>query len=273
MFKFTEKIELLRNIKAPEDLVDSDILNNEHAKLYLETLFEELRDHPLNTETAIYRPPKSNFKKNVKNVWDVDIKHSGPGYFDHEGNFILDKPIKNSNSWFIKEGESIKGPFNDKEIEDFIKSIGNRGSLIFLKRDFDKGFVNLKEILSVFPSLPNSVNFKELNKYFMENQIIEKKDSVDKDDFFEETFVFEKNTRLTNFLRTHNICASIGYIIKSITNKKKAHAIDLVQRITGLDKSVNSALIDLIVESAGKQILLDVDKDGFTINFNDRRRK
>lgn len=268
MFKFSDKINLLAKAVKPDDLVESEILGVESTPLYLEKLSPELMDHCLGVESTVGRHPKNNTKKNIKTVWDVDIKHSGPGYFDDDGNFILDKPIKITNSWFVKEMDIVKGPLTDKELGVELKNV-KEGALI--KRDLDRGFVNLKDLLIAFPEFPVAGSSKDLNKYFTENQIIDNVESI-KDEFFEESIV-ETNSRLGNFLNVYGISASVSYIVKTIKNKRKQHAINLVQRITGLDNNINSMLIDLIVESAGRQILLDVDKDGFMINNYEPKRK
>jgi len=274
MFDFYSKLPLLKEIRKPGDIIQSEILQEESSPLYCENISPALCNQTMPASTVIFKPVK-NVKKNVKTMWDVDIKHTGPGYFDQEGNFILDRPKKIQNSWIIQNNNKIEGPFTDKELKQIIEAEEKTHfEGINIKREFDKGFVPLKNLLEDIPNLFDSSTGapKELNKYFSKHQKIE--ESAKSDDFFEPSIVAEKNTRLSNFIRNHDISASVDFVIKTIKNMRKSQAIDAVQNITGLDKTINSAFVDLIIESAGFQILSDVDKDGFYINDReDRRRK
>lgn len=267
MFDFASKIPVLEAIRRPRDLVDSEVLRHEPSPLNIESVPVEVGKHPLSSADAIYKVPKAG-KKHVKNIWDVDIKHSGPGYIDQSGNFILDKPRKSANSWIIKRSNKIEGPFTDREVREILEQIREEQRKdVYIKRDFDKGFVSLERLLS---DVSNIFDSKDLNRYFSQNQIVE---SISRtDDFFEASIVNERGTRLSNFMRNYEISASVDFIIKTIRDMKKSQAVDAVQSITGLDRTVNTTLIDLIVESAGYQILSDVDKDGFCIS-DDKKRK
>lgn len=269
MFDFTSKIPVLEAMKRPQDLVESEVLRREPIPLNIESS-AEMNKQPFSSSSVIYRVPKPA-KKHVKNMWDVDIKHSGPGYFDQSGNFVLDKQRKNATSWFTKTNDRVEGPFTDREVKELLEqSREDCGKLagIYIKRDFDKGFVSLEKLIADIPDIFDS---KDLNRYFSQNQVVES--STKADDFFEASIVNEKNSRLSNFMRNHEISASVDFIIKTIRDMKKSQAIEAVQNITGLDKTVNAALIDLIVEDAGYQILSDVDKDGFCINNDDKNRR
>jgi hypothetical protein len=263
MFDCKNYSEKLNKMVAPEDLVKSAILLENAVQLRM--IIQEGSEVP-QTSNMLYKSTK-NTKKHMKNPWDVDIKATGPGYFDEAGNFILSKPKGITASWLLKRNNSLEGPFTDKEFRDVINTISHANCMV--KRDFDKGFVPLSKLIEEVPNL----NFKEVNKFFAKNQII---DEVKKnDEFFGSAIVNEKNTKLTNFLKNHEISASIDFIIKSVRNMRKVDAVESLKDITGLDKGVNTALLDLIIEEIDEQILCDVDKDGFYIGNNkkDNRRK
>ncbi|ELA42892.1 uncharacterized protein VICG_00207 [Vittaforma corneae ATCC 50505] len=253
MFDFASHFKALDRMTQPSDLVKSPVILDEETPLRYISLEN---NGVVETNEMLYRNTR-NTKKHIKSAWDVDIKAAGPGYFDEAGNYILSKPKKIHTTWILKRNGSLEGPFSDKEFKLLLNTVSYAN--YWVKRDFDKGFVPLDKLVEEVPSF----NFKELNKFFAKNQVVEeyKKD----DEFFETSVVNEKSTRLTNFLKNHEISASVDFVIKNIKNMRKADAIETLKDITGLDRCVNAALIDLIIESTDYQILCDVDKDGFYI--------
>ncbi|KAM0681584.1 hypothetical protein GINT2_000097 [Glugoides intestinalis] len=262
MFKFSEYVEKLEQSVQPKDLSSTSILLETPVHLRMISQKDNLAK---SSDHIVYRNPKNVKKTFTKSIWDIDTKSSAPGYFDEMGNYIIGKPKKISVSWLLKRNNVLEGPFTEKEFESFISTVKKEDCLV--KRDFDKGFVKLTKLMEEVPML----NFKELNKFFAENQVV---DQVKKgDDFFEASIINEKNSKFTNFLRNHEISASIDFITKNIKGMRKNEAVELLKDITGLDKCVNTALVDLIVENAGVQILSDVDKDGFCISTDKRKER
>lgn len=261
MFNFTNYEKQLEKMVAPKDLIKSSILTEESTPLRCSMQSSE---NQVDTNELLYKNTK-NTKKHSKNMWDVDIKSTGPGYFDELGNFVLSKPKKIIISWILDRNGSIEGPFSDREFRNMLGTIPRKNCLV--KRDFDKGFVSLEKLLEEVPTL----NFKEINKFFSKNQIIQenKKD----DEFFEESVVTEKSTKLTNFLKNYEISVSISFVIKTIKNMRKVDAIEALKELTGLDKHVCTMLLDLIIEDANDQILCDVDKDGFYVGDQRKHNK
>lgn len=253
MFDFAGYFGALDRMVQPSDLVKTSAIIDEETPLR-HALLED--SGTVETHEMLYRNTR-NAKKHAKSAWDVDIKAAGPGYFDDAGNYILSKPKKIHTTWVLKRNDALEGPFSEREFKALLGTLPH--ATCWVKRDFDKGFVPLDRLVEEVPSF----NFKELNKFFAENQVVEeyKKD----DEFFEASVGNEKSTRLTNFLKNHEISASVDFIIKSIRNMRKADAVETLGDITGLDRCVNAALIDLVVESVDYQILCDVDKDGFYI--------
>lgn len=263
MSEFKSYLTKLVNPIAPEDLLPSSILLEETAGFRLGT--EECVVGFGNAE-MLYKNVKTQ-RKPTKNNSNHDSRQTGPGYFDDAGNYILHKQKEIKVTWILKRNNSCEGPFSDKEFREVIYSVPLEGCQV--KRDFDKGFVSLKALLEEVPRL----GFKDTNKFFSENQVVD--DSKKTGDFFDSSTMNESNSRLENFLRNHEISASTDFIIKSIKGMKKIEAIETLKDITGLDRYINTNLVDLIVESADSQILSDVDKDGFYIGSNERntRRK
>jgi len=253
MFDCSTYLLELEKMSVPKDLAKTSVMLEEPVSL--RSLVEADQDK-LETADLLYRNARGT-RKHPKNPWDVDIKASGPGYFDDVGNYILSKPKKIYVTWILKKDDTQEGPFSDREFKTLIGNIVH--SEYEVKRDFDKGFVPLDRLLEEVPLL----GFKDLNKFFARNQVFE--ESKKEEDFFDTSIVNEKSSRLTNFLKNHDISASVDFIVKSIRNMKKTDAIETLKDITGLDRCVNAALIDLIVESVNYQILSDVDKDGFSI--------
>lgn len=254
MFVCTDYLKALEKMARPKDLVKTPVILEDAVQLRSTT---KGNTDSLDVSEILYRNTKG-VKKHVKSPWDVDIKGTGPGYFDDAGNYILSKPKTISATWILKRGDVLEGPFSEKEFNTKLRTVDI--SEYMVKRDLDKGFVSLSKLIEDVPSL----EFKELNKFFSKNQIVEER-KKEQDSFFETSIVNEKNTRLSNFLKNHEISASVDYIIKSIKNMRKADAIEVVKDITGLSRCVNEDLVDLIVGSAGCRILSDVDKDGFSI--------
>lgn len=261
MFDFSSYEALLEAQTKPKDLQPSMFIQETPHDLFmkemnLDTTFDSSKVISKNTKVT---------RKVVKNVWDVDIKSSGPGYFDQNGNFVLDKPKKIYTNWLVKRNNLIEGPFTEKEFKNFLLNVSSEN--VWVKRDSDKGFVlldNLKNDLTL-----NFMTSKDLNKYFATNQVVE--EHKKEDSFFDSPITNEKATKLNTFLRNYEVSASVDFIIKSIKNTRKSQAIEILQQITGLDRSVNTTLVDIIVESAGYQILSDVDKDGFYIGHSKRK--
>lgn len=253
MFDCASYFEALEKMSEPVDLAKTEIIFGDTVPL--RSAAENMQSS-VDTLDLLYRNTRGP-RKHAKNPWDVDIKASGPGYFDEAGNYILNRPKKIYTMWIMKKGDVQEGPFSDKEFKMLLANIDPTEYEV--KRDFDKGFVPLNKLLEEVPSL----GFKDLNKFFTQNQVFE--ETKRDEDFFETSIVSEKSTRLSNFLKNHEISASIDFIIKNIKNMKKTDAIETLKDITGLDRCVNAALIDLIIEGANYQILSDVDKDGFYI--------
>lgn len=262
MFSFSNYVEKLEKMAQPKDLSSTSMLLETPVTLRMISQKDELTKC---SEHIVYRNAKNVKKTFTKSIWDMDTKSSAPGYFDEMGNYIIDKPKKIHVSWLVKRKNVLEGPFTEKEFESFVISAEKEDC--WVKRDFDKGFVKLSSLMEEVPTL----NFKELNKFFAVNQVV---DEVKKgDDFFEPSIINEKNSKFSNFLRNHEISASIDFITKSIKGMRKNDAVELLKEITGLDKCVNTALVDLIVENAGVQILSDVDKDGFCISTDKRKER
>lgn len=252
----------IENIKKPESLCETSVLLDKAVPLRIKESGNV--DTPFATARVLFRNSKSGKKPYTKNIWDADIKSSGPGYFDPSGNFILDKPKRVVINWLVKRNNTIEGFFTEKEFVEFLNNVSPAG--YWVKRDSDKGFVQLEKLLQ---DVPNFVTSKDLNRYFSQHQKVE--ETTKEDSFFDTPIFVEKSSRLTNFLRNHEISASVEFIIKKISGLKKAEAIETLIGVIGLDKEVSTALVDLIVENAGYQILSDVDKDGFYLG-NDARR-
>lgn len=258
---YLTKLEI---ITKPTAMLESTVLLEQAVPLRLTELANP--EVSFSTAKVLFKNAKIQRKAPVKNVWDADIKTSGPGYFDASGNFILDKPKKITTTWLLKRNDSIEGPFTEKEFNELLNNVTPAG--YWVKRDSDKGFVQLEKLIQEIPKFTAS---RDLNRYFSQNQQVEE---VKKEDSFFDTPIFaEKSSRLTNFLRNHEISASVDFIVKTIKGMKKVEAIEVLCGITGLDKGVNIALVDLIVESAGYQILSDVDKDGFYLGRETRKEK
>lgn len=262
MFDFSSHLKQLERMEEPSDLAKAEIILEKPTELRMIRVYS---NGNLETGNVIYRNTKNIRKNSAKSMWDVDTKYTSPGYFDEMGNYILSKPKKIQTTWLVKRNGVLEGPFSEKEFEALVNTVNHDECMV--KRDFDKGFVPLKQLVEKVPSF----NFKELNKFFSRNQLSD--ETKKKDDFFEPSIINEKSSRLTNFLRNHEISASVDFITKSIKGMRKNDAIEYLKEITGLDKCVNTALVDLIIENAGVQILSDVDKDGFYISTENRKDK
>lgn len=265
MFDIKIYLSQLENIKKPESLTESSVFLDQAVPLRIKE--SGFLDSPFVTARVLFKNSKAPKKTYSKNIWDADIKSSGPGYFDHNGNFVLDKPKRVVINWLVKKNNTIEGFFTEKEFSEFLNNVSPSG--YWVKRDSDKGFVELEKLIN---DIPNFMNSKDLNKYFSQNQKIEEV-KKEEDSFFDTPIFVEKSSRLTNFLRNHEIGASLDFIIKKITGLKKSEAIDTLIGVLGLDKEVVTALVDLIVENAGYQILSDVDKDGFYLGNGTRRER
>lgn len=262
MFDLEECLEKLQKALPPQDLEESSILLPE--KIGFRLLSEKYKN-VFGTSEVLYKNAKSSVKKTFRTPLNCDSRQTGPGYFDDAGNYILHKQKEIKVNWTLKRNNALEGPFSDKEFKEVISNISPEG--VCVKRDLDKGFVSLKKLLEEVPRL----GFKDLNRFFSENQIVDS--SGNEDEFFDKYSVNNKNSRLENFLRNHEISASVDFIINSIKGMKKIEAIETLKDITGLDRYINTNLVDLIVESMDFQILSDVDKDGFYIGTGDKNVK
>lgn len=267
MFFQSEICNRLKDIKKPEDLVETRILSDKSTPLKIHTGITHEEESLLNSPSVCITAKRLT-KKVGRNqsMWDVDISSTGPGHFDDAGNFIMSRSKKIPVNWLVKKGSVVEGPFTEKEM----KAEAEKGNLkdTLIKRDFDKGYVCANNLMQKVPEFFTGEN---LNKYFFENQIVEAKDK--QDDFYSNVVMKEKNTKLGNFMKQFNITASPEFIIKTISGMRKAEAIDSIASITGLNRSQNEILVELIIEHAKTQILKDVDKDGFEISSAYRGKK
>lgn len=261
MFDLEECLAKLQKTAPPKDLEESLILLPERIGFRL--LSDEHRS-VFGTSEILYKNVKFT-KRAVRAPLNSDSRQTGPGYFDDAGNYILHKQKEIKVNWTLKRNSSFEGPFSDKEFREVIGTISPEG--VYVKRDLDKGFVPLKKLLEEVPRL----GFKDLNRFFSENQVVDS--TGNNDEFFDMCSSNSKNSRLENFLRNHEISASVDFIVKSIKGMKKIEAIETLKDITGMDRYINTNLVDLIVESMDFQILSDVDKDGFYIGAGDRNSK
>lgn len=261
MFDLEECLAKLQKSSPPQDLEESSILLPEKVGFQLSS---EKHKDVFGTSEILYKNVKS-VKKTSKTSLNCDSRQTGPGYFDEAGNYILHKQKEIKVNWTLKRNNSFEGPFSDKEFREVISNISPEG--VYVKRDLDKGFVSLKSLLEEVPKL----GFKDLNRFFSENQVVDS--SSNTDEFFDQYSVNSKNSRLENFLRNHEISASVDFIVNSIKGMKKIEAIETLKDITGLDRYINTNLVDLIVESVDFQVLSDVDKDGFYIGNGNRNSK
>lgn len=256
-----EALELLSDSKKPVDLVPTCIFTDEEHDL---ALSDPSAATSLTPAQILFHPLKTTKRATKSNMWTVDIGMSAPGYFDEAGNFVLNPSKQLAVQWFIKRNDTCEGPFTEAEMQSKAKEGLLHGTEV--KRDFDRGFVEADALLSVCSDLHKQ---KEISKFFTENQVIEESKETN-DDFYSDVIVKERlpgrrSSRLTNFLQNNHISASVDYIIKSITGKRKQEAIAILGRLTGMDLAKNIILLDLILEESGKQILSDVDKDGFAL--------
>lgn len=262
----TSQIEKLRNMKRPEDLAHAQMLSDTPVPL-------RVHSGPTSSETALLEDSKKiyftkkTFRKNGRGrMWSVDISSSAPGYFDESGNFILDKSDKISTLWFVRKDAaegSIEGPLTCGEIRKAAEEGHLQGR--WVKRSFDKGFVGADGLILAHPTFYHSRN---LNKYFTENQVVDEKPSSNSDDFYSDVVTRERSVKLTNFIKSNSITASVDHLVKTIRNMTKHEAVKAIRGITGLGAVENTMLVELLVEDASTQILSDVDKDGFMLNAN-----
>lgn len=262
--KASERTEL-RNYTKPLDFEETSVFDKEPHGLKMHGNMTE-EEQKLVATNKIFYSVKKVLKKPVKSLWDADISSTNPGYFDESGNFVLNgKPKKTFTSWLVKNGDLIEGPYTQKEIKCLIDDRSLLGKNI--KRDFDRGFVEFNALVAAIPDFLYS---KDLNRFFAENQAVEERQ---KDEFYDEVLVKEKNTKLGNFMRINHISANVDFIVKTIRGMRKIDAVRALGDITGLEEKGNNTLIDLIIEDMKVQILSDVDKDGFTINYNKRKAR
>lgn len=256
----------LKNMKKPDDLVDTPILNDVPSELKLFSGLTPEEQSMIACSKKCFQTKKPVKKTGKTSMWDVDISSTGPGHFDEAGNFILNKSKKIPILWLVKRNGMIDGPFTEKEI----KAMHDKGELSnsMIKREFDAGFVEYEKLCKEFPNFYYGAN---LSKFFVENQVLEQKEAHD--DFYSVVVTKDRNSKLSNFMKKFNINAGVEFIKKNITGMRKADAIDAIADITGLDKSQNEILIDLIVEESDSQILKDVDKDGFESKTSHRSKR
>jgi len=176
---------------------------------------------------------------------DAPPVSSGDGNGTDDCNFI------NSNDF------TLEGPFATKEISQ----LANSGKLegVYIRREFDKGFVSFDRMAR---ELPDFIYSERINRYFVENQIV----SAAEHSSSCET-AHARESRVANFLKNKNINATIEFLVKSIKGQSMFKALKTISGITLLGEEDNRVLIDLIVKETDYQVLSDVDKDGFKVEY------
>ena len=249
----------LEQAARPKDLIETEIFSAEAKPLKLLTETTDESQVLLARGNALNRPRK-NFIKKKQGGWTGDFTNPAPGFFDDAGNFTVGKQSTVSYTWFIKRDGKVDGPFSEQEMKKFGEAGSLRNTLV--KRDFDRGFVDTNKLME---EIPNFYYCRTLNKYFAVNQIMEEVQSNEDSFYVRSQGVSSVNSRLDNFCSTHNISASYSFMIGKINGKRKEEAIGILRGVTGLEKVETERLIELLVEHAGKQVLKDVDEEGYTI--------
>lgn len=254
-----QAIEMLETNSKPADLADTFILDDDPHELAITDL-KNLNN--LMPAQILFHQHRCAKKGPKPDMWNVDVAMGAPGYFDEAGNFVLNNSKKQSVLWYIKRGCLVEGPFSSNEILDKAKS--NQLDGVEIKRDFDRGFVRADELLSVFPALNQP---KEISKYFSK-KLTEVENQAD--DFFSDVILKERThgkriSKVTSYMQVNHISASAEFITKNIMGKKREEAILIIGRITGLAYAECGVLLGLLINESNKQILADVDSDGFTI--------
>ncbi|ELA46749.1 hypothetical protein VCUG_01775 [Vavraia culicis subsp. floridensis] len=256
-----------------------------------QAIYEEKR---LNSGISTVRKThvaKRREKEHPDALWDIKIKERNEGFFDSQGNYIIEGGVEHEYEeevcWLIKKGGCMQGPFNQKEMYD----MHERGDLIesLIRRDVDKVFMEYEKLKSVPRIFTSNMDEHALNEMFSNAHLHKKEGAAVTDMPFYDTCThmadepphekkktladrLEDCTRTRNLLKKRNLTIRLYDIFVCIKGMKKDAAVEKMRGITGLCMADNAELLDSFLEEVGVQVCKDVDKDGFYIKIPSGKR-
>ncbi|ELQ75759.1 hypothetical protein THOM_1287 [Trachipleistophora hominis] len=226
-------------------------------------------------------------------LWDIKIKEKNEGFFDSQGNYIVEGGIEHEYEeevcWLMKKGRCMLGPFNQKEMLEMHERGDLAGSLI--RRDVDKVFVEYEQLKDVPCVFTGNMDERMLNEIFTNAHLHKKEGSATTDMPFYDACTqmvdepppppekkktladrLEECTRTIALLKKRNLTIRLYDIFVCIKGMKKDAAVQKMASITGLCTADNAELLDAFLEEVGVQVCRDVDKDGFYIKVQSGKR-
>lgn len=172
------------------------------------------------------------------------------------------------SKWIVQrrnaEGEFVlEGPYVNKEMRNLLYADYLRGTNV--KRDCDQAFLPFEEVYEAYQNFIYTDNDLLTKLYSM---------SIKKDTL--EPKVETKNIvapKTNMFLRKKEVDMSYEAVMDLVKNKSRSGAVESLKQVLRLDEKNCNTLLDLIVEETKRQILVDVDKDGFVIQKDRRKRQ
>jgi hypothetical protein len=174
--------------------------------------------------------------------------------------------------WLIRDKkEKIFGPFTKSEMRD--KITNNELNDLYIKRDFDKDFI---EYETISREVPNFLDSDKLNDFFNLNSLSLEVEGISLSDtdkknrhdelqpFVTNKFKVEERSgfyKCTEFLRYKKVNMNIDVIVKKLYGKSREASVNLIGFMTNLSLSDSERLVDLIIEESKNSVI--VDKEGF----------
>lgn len=239
----------------PEEFVDSYIFS-ENGKLWAECIGKEVLEEIATKKCFVVMGKKrktgKQWESNTNGATEILNKDTG------ENKMTVKKQAY--SNWIVQrqtnEGEVIlEGPFVNKEMKGLLFKKMLDGTHI--KRDCDAGF------------LPFETVYNEYNNFIYEDtDLISKLYNIHVTDVkvesTDERRIY-KNAKVNTFLENNKIAMTHEEIVSLIRNKTKNNSIGLLKRKLDINDKKAGDLLDLIVRESKKQLLVDVDADGFAV--------
>ncbi|KAL6120912.1 hypothetical protein NUSPORA_02272 [Nucleospora cyclopteri] len=266
-----EYVQILGNNSVPPADIREGFLEEESHQLFMVSMDDKTKQL-LADKKNCYNISK---KKPKKSPWTTEGKQPIANCISPDGTFTAGGPAKPIFYNWIVQGkgedgkELFQGPLVNKEMKNLLYQNKLAGTKI--KRECDNVFVPFEHIYEKYDNfiyVEQSVIDEIFREYEMNLQEPIKEQFYDEVVFLEE----KKFSKTAAFLKRHNLEFNKSCLIKMVKAKTKKNAIETLKAHTKMAENNVKVLLDLLLEEAKFQILVDVDKDGFFIQNNNKNK-
>ncbi|OQS53828.1 hypothetical protein EHP00_1772 [Ecytonucleospora hepatopenaei] len=206
-------------------------------------------------------------KKKGTKSWETLSNGSNP----HANKQIY--PVKKQTyyNWIVqrigKDGNvQLEGPYVNKEMKNLLFQKKLEGT--FIKRDCDACFLPFETVYEKY----NNFIYEDtdlISKLYYESM----EENTGEQVKLSECKKSYASTKVDTFLQNNKINGNCEEIVLLVRNKTRAYAMAILKEKFSLNEKRAGDLLNLLLAGAKKQLLVDVDMDGFTIQKTKNKQR